>query len=122
MKARLGDLFTRFASQRKRAASALGAFLSLALVFGVALASGNPPTVAIEPPTAITYNSAHISGTVNPEDNETYYAFEYAIDPDLKAGARLDSSALARSRLVLGQPQFKRTSADSSLDPNIGSA
>jgi hypothetical protein len=43
-------------------------------------ASAAAPTVAIEAPTAVSYTSAEVSGTVNPGGQETYYAFEYSTD------------------------------------------
>lgn len=43
-----------------------------------------PPTVTIDAPTEVSYQSAHVSGTVNPEGgpSTTYWQFQYSTEPD----------------------------------------
>jgi len=57
-----------------------GALLGL-LAFGASLAAAAPPTVTIDPSPTAGYATAQVSGTVDPADQETYYAFEYSADP-----------------------------------------
>jgi hypothetical protein len=48
---------------------------------GVAEALAAPPTVSIDAtPTSVSYTSAVVSGTVNPEGNNTFYSFQYSTD------------------------------------------
>jgi hypothetical protein len=52
-----------------------------AVLFGAPAADAAPPTVTINPTVTPAYTTAQVSGTVNPEDEETYYSFEYSADP-----------------------------------------
>ncbi len=53
----------------------------LTLALGVTLAGAIAPVVTIDPASSVSYSSAHVSGTVDPQDQETYYSFEYSADP-----------------------------------------
>jgi hypothetical protein len=47
---------------------------------GAGAASAAVPTVSIDAPATASYTSAQVSGTVNPQGNETHYSFEYSTD------------------------------------------
>jgi hypothetical protein len=53
----------------------------LTLALGVTLAGAVAPAVTIDPPSAVSYTSVHLSGTVDPQDQETSYRFQYSKDP-----------------------------------------
>lgn len=63
----------------------LGALvLALAVSLGaVSALADTPPSVTIDPPTEVSYNTAHVSGTVNPEGgpSSTVWYFETSTDP-----------------------------------------
>lgn len=69
-------------SSRRRAKLALGAFAMLlaTLAIGVGIAVATAPLVTIDPPTSATYTSVDVSGTVDPQDEETLYFFQYSTD------------------------------------------
>jgi hypothetical protein len=56
--------------------------LLAALVLGVSLAAGAPPTVTINPATEVHYTTAKVSGEIEPTGPETYYHFEVATEAD----------------------------------------
>jgi len=60
---------------------AVSALLS-ALAVGTGSAAAAPPTVSIDPSQSASYATAHVTGKVDPADQETYYYFEFAIDPE----------------------------------------
>ena len=65
-----------------KALIAISALLLLSiLAFGITFAAAAAPTVTIGPASAISYTSAEISGTIDPEDNDSYYSFQYSTDP-----------------------------------------
>jgi hypothetical protein len=49
--------------------------------FATAPAFAAPPTFTVDPTPTVGYTTAQVSGTVNPENNEVYYWFDYAKDP-----------------------------------------
>lgn len=53
------------------------AVLASSLAFGVSTAAAEAPTAEIDPVTESRYTTAHVSGTVDPKDNETFWYFEY---------------------------------------------
>src|SRR6476659_1553054 len=60
------------------------AALAVAVSLGAATAlADSAPTVTIATPTAVTFNSAHLAGTVNPQGgpSATHWAFEYTTEP-----------------------------------------
>jgi hypothetical protein len=66
----------------------LGLLLGLALLAGLVLSVGaasadTPPSVTIAAPTAVSYTSVHVSGTVNPEGGPSAadWWFEYSTEP-----------------------------------------
>jgi hypothetical protein len=70
---------------RRLLVASLGAFtLAAAVMFGGASAlADSPPAVTIAAPSSISYTSAHVSGTVNPEGGPSNAAwhFEYTTEP-----------------------------------------
>jgi hypothetical protein len=55
--------------------------LAFTLVLGVSVALAAPPSVSIDAPGTVSYTTAQVSGSVNPEGNENYYgSFEYSTD------------------------------------------
>ncbi len=62
----------------------ISALLLLTCAIGVVSASAAAPVVAMGSVSSVKYTSAHVTGTLNPEDSETFYSFEYTTDP--KAG------------------------------------
>lgn len=66
--------------RRIRFAAAMGAALVVALVVGLSSASAEPPVVTVNAPSAVSYTSAHLSGTVDPTDQETFWEFETSTD------------------------------------------
>ncbi len=72
-----GESYVRRQAKAIVAASAL--LLTLAL--GVTLAGAVAPVVTIDPASSVSYTSAHVSGTVDPQDQETYFYFQYSKDP-----------------------------------------
>src|SRR5829696_6498002 len=48
---------------------------------GVSLAAATAPAVSIDAPSGVSYTSAHLSGKVDPEDQDTYYYFQYTAEP-----------------------------------------
>lgn len=66
-------------SIRLSAAVAVLAALGL-LAVSVNAASAAAPIVSIGAPSAVTYTSAHVVGTIDPRDEESYSAFEFSTD------------------------------------------
>ena len=56
--------------------------LLLSLALGVTIATATAPVVNIDSSISSSYTSAHLTGEVDPEDQDTYWYFQYAIDPD----------------------------------------
>ncbi len=54
-------------------------FVTLAL--GVTLAGATAPVATIGTPSDVSYTSVQITGTVDPQDQETYFFFQYSSDP-----------------------------------------
>ena len=75
----------RGARSARRGPAALVAAVALlaSLAFGASSASA-APTLTVDPTPTAAYTTAHVSGTVNPDpaDNETFYAFQYSIEPE----------------------------------------
>jgi hypothetical protein len=65
-----------------KAIVAISALLLLTGAVGANLAAATAPVVTIDPVTTASYTTAHVTGTVDPADRETYFYFQYAIDPD----------------------------------------
>jgi hypothetical protein len=55
------------------------AIVSLLLLAGQALAA---PTITVDPTPSAAYATAHISGTIDPGEEELFYFFQYSHDPD----------------------------------------
>jgi len=67
-------------SKLKATVAAVAATLLCAIFAGTVAAA--PPTVSIDASQSGAYTSAHVTGKVDPADAETYFYFQYAIDPD----------------------------------------
>jgi hypothetical protein len=74
--------------ERRHRRAPLGFLGALVLAITVSLGAASaladaPPALTIEAPTAVSYTSAHLSGTVNPEGgpSETLWHFEYSPEP-----------------------------------------
>ncbi|HKO39051.1 MAG TPA: hypothetical protein VJU14_11860, partial [Solirubrobacterales bacterium] len=67
--------------RQTKALIATCALLALAVTMGVGLAAATAPTVSIDAPSGVSYTSAHLSGKVDPEDQDTYYYFQYTAEP-----------------------------------------
>lgn len=65
-----------------KAIVAISALLLLTLALGVMTATAAAPVVSIDAPSAVSYTSAHVSGEVDPEDQETSYRFQYSANPE----------------------------------------
>jgi hypothetical protein len=77
---RLGKGFG--APPASRHGALIGSIAILAsLVLGVGFASATAPTVTIDPTPTVSYFSAHVTGTVDPEDENTNYYFQYSKNP-----------------------------------------
>lgn len=61
----------------------------LTLAMGVTLAGAVAPTVTIDAPSAVSYNSVHLSGTVDSQDQTTTYYFVYSPDPETEGSLQL---------------------------------
>jgi hypothetical protein len=72
----------RAIARRPKLFLSLGAALFLALVLGVSLASAVPPVVTVEDASGVSYTTANVKGTVNPEGQSTTWRFQYATQPD----------------------------------------
>ncbi len=59
---------------------ALAVVASLAFGAGTALAAA--PTLSVDSGPTAAYTSAEVSGHLDPADNEVFYWFQYAVDPD----------------------------------------
>ena len=66
-------------SQAKAVVAVSALLLTLAL--SVTVAGAITPTVTIDPASSVSYTSAHLSGTVDPQGQDTTYYFQYAKDP-----------------------------------------
>lgn len=115
---------------------AISALLVLTLVLGVMSATAAAPVVTIDPPSSVSYTSAHVAGKVNPEDQETSYRFQYSANPEgegwldaafqgpLAAGAGNTSVSDDLTGLQPGTEYFVRLVAESadgqaiSAEPN----
>jgi hypothetical protein len=85
-----------------------------ALVLGVALAAAAIPTVSVENASEVTATSAKAKGTIDPQDHETSYHFEYATQADFSDAASFGSGgSLAEGS---GPQQVTATAAE--LGPN----
>ena len=72
--------------RRHAKASIAGLTLLACLVLGVALASATAPTVTIDAPSAVEFNSVHVSGDVDPADQDVFGCrFQYVNDTDYLA-------------------------------------
>ncbi|HEX5713952.1 MAG TPA: fibronectin type III domain-containing protein [Solirubrobacterales bacterium] len=58
----------------------IAAVAAIALALGATAASAEAPTVSIDTPTAVSYTSAKVSGTVDPKDIGTSWSFETSSD------------------------------------------
>lgn len=67
-------------STRGRNLLALTAAIVVAVCFNVATATAVAPTVTLDAPGAPSYTSVPVSGTVDPKDHDTFYAFEVSTD------------------------------------------
>jgi hypothetical protein len=114
----------------------LGVLLALTLALivsaslGAAVASAAAPTVSIDPSPTASYTTAHVSGTVDPKGNETYYSFEYSTDGVTWSGFAVETPFAAvvpassgsthvsgeLSGLAPGTPYFVRLAAVDFLD------
>ena len=66
--------------RKAKAVLAISATLLLALAIGAISATAVAPTVAIDAPSQVTHDSVHLSGKVDPQDQETSYYFQYSTD------------------------------------------
>jgi hypothetical protein len=68
---------------RRRSTILIASLVALACLGVPAALADTAPTVTIEDPAAVTFNSAHLSGTVNPNGgpSTTAYRFEYTATP-----------------------------------------
>jgi hypothetical protein len=86
------------------------AILVLALVglfaFAVAPAFAASPTFTVDPTPTVGYTTAQVSGTVNPENHEVFYWFEYSQDPEIEGW-------------IPGPEAFTRTLAAGSGSANV---
>ena len=81
-----------------KAAAAVLASLLVTLGGSAISATAIAPVVSIDAPSSVSYTSARVTGTVDPEDQETYFYFQYAIDPESEgwtSGPQAYSVALA---------------------------
>jgi hypothetical protein len=69
--------------RKAKAILAISATLLLALAIGAISATAVAPTVAIDAPSQVTHDSVHLSGKVDPQDQETSYRFEYSTEPEV---------------------------------------
>jgi hypothetical protein len=66
----------------RRHAKVLLAVAAAFVVFGATLATATAPVVSVKDATNVEFSTAEAEGTVNPEDKETSYHFEYATQAD----------------------------------------
>ncbi len=116
-----------------KAFAAIGALMLLTMALGVTSASAAPPAASMGSISAIGYTSAHVEGEVNPEDNETFYAFEYTTDPkgggwsgftfegSVGAGAGLTKVEANLTGLKPGTEYFVRLTAWNLIDSEVSS-
>lgn len=103
--------------------------LLLTLALGVTLAGAVAPVVTINPASSVSYTSAHVSGTVDPQDQETYFYFQYSKDPvnegwssgpfqgPIAAGAGIQNVSEDLSGLTPGAEYEVRLVAENFADP-----
>jgi len=69
----------------KRRAKALFVTTALVAFFGLAASASAdvPPVLTIDAPSAVSYQSAHVSGTIDPEGSasDTFWRFDYSTNP-----------------------------------------
>jgi hypothetical protein len=83
-------------------AAATAFALTAALVLGVALASATAPAVSVDNASEVSYTTAKAKGSVNPEDHETTYRFEYAGQAQFEASEWAEAGASAEESLPAG--------------------
>jgi hypothetical protein len=67
---------------RRRTLTPIAAIVLIAgMAFGASAAAAAEPIVTIAPPVA-AYTTAHISGTIDPADNEALWSVEYSANPE----------------------------------------
>jgi hypothetical protein len=68
---------------RRHSKAIVATFASMLLTcaFGVTSAIAAPPVVTIDPPSDVSYTSAHVSGTINPEAEFVFFYFQYSANP-----------------------------------------
>ncbi len=104
----------------------------LTFVLGVTPAGAVAPMVTIDPGvTSVSYTTAHVSGTVDPQDQQTYYSFQYSADPDtegwslfsfegpIPAGAGAQNVSTDLGGLKPGAEYEVRLAANNFVDPEI---
>ena len=120
--------------RQAKAIVAISAML-LTLALGVTLAGAVAPDVTIDSGvTSVSYTSAHVSGTVDPQDQETYYYFQYSKDPvgegwtsgafqgPISAGAGVQNVSDDLGGLAGGTEYEVRLAANNFVDPEVVSS
>lgn len=119
----------------KRHAKAIVALsaLLLTLCVGVTLAGAAAPLVTMGSVSDVSYTSAHVSGEVDPQDNDTYYYFQYTANPEegwsfegfegpLAAGSGPTTVERDLTGLKPGTQYFVRLAAANFVDAEVISA
>lgn len=106
--------------------------LLLTLAIGVTLALAAAPVVSIDPASEVRYTTAHVSGTVDPEDQETYWSFEvnpegegwsgFTFQGPFFAGEGPQNVSTDLSGLKPGTEYKLRLVANNFIDPEVVSA
>ncbi|HSS33400.1 MAG TPA: hypothetical protein VLL27_08995 [Solirubrobacterales bacterium] len=127
----------RSIANRNRGKSALIATALAVVALGIAAAPAlaAPPTVSLTPGAfTASYTSAHVEGKVNPEDNETFYYFQYSAHPEIEGwnfaafppalAANSGEATVSEDFVGLspGTKYFVRLVATNNIDPEVISA
>ncbi|HVY95914.1 MAG TPA: fibronectin type III domain-containing protein [Solirubrobacterales bacterium] len=113
-----------------KAIVAISALLLLTCALGAMSATAAASVVSMGSVSAVGYTTAHVTGTVDPEDNETYYSFEYTNDPKagwsgfnfegpLAGGSGPTNVEADLANLVPGTEYFVRLSAWNFIDAQL---
>jgi hypothetical protein len=101
------------ASSFRRPLLTIGLALALLVGLGVAVASATAPTVAADDASSVSYTTAHVSGTVDPQDQDTTFHFEYVTDD------QFNSDGFSSASQTSGQGPLAANSGSTPVSDNL---
>ena len=132
MEAKVKGQGERYVKRHAKAIVALSALL-VTLCIGVTIAGAAAPLVTMGSVSDVSYTSAHVTGEVDPQDNDTYYYFQYTANPEegwsfdgyegpLAAGSGAATVQRDLTGLKPGTEYFVRLVANNFVDGEVVSA